>query len=116
MPVRIAGPAGFTFGNFLDDTGSVVTSVDASLIESVGYSARDSRKFSRLFGTGDSPSLGYVLTVNALDALDARHAPFEVHVHDMPREDGIDGLLGMDWLLAHTLVVDGPAGMLELLR
>lgn len=117
IPVRLYGPRrDFVEANFLVDTGAVASSVDGEIVAIIGLGARDGRRMSRLVGTGEEPSLGYVLEIDTLEALGVRHSPFEIHVHDMPRDDGIDGLLGMDWLLEHVLRLDGPRGLLELLR
>ena len=116
VDVYLFGPNGFARGNFLVDTGSRVTSVDPDLIDELGYSVRDGLRKSRLVGPGGAGSLGWVLRVEAVEAFGTRHEGFEVHVHDQPREDGIDGLLGMDWLLEHVLMFDGPGGTVELMR
>ena len=112
----LVGPRGVARGYFLVDTGSQVTSVDPSLIDKAGYSVREGRRLSRLVGPGDEGSLGWVLRVDAIEAFGTRHESFDVHVHDRPVEDGIDGLLGMDWLLEHVLMFDGPGGTVELMR
>lgn len=91
--VRLFGPYGF--------------------INEVGYSVLQARRLSRLVGPGDSGSLGYVLHIDTLEVLGTRHARFEVHVHDQPRDDGIDGLLGMDWLREHVVTIDGPRGLVR---
>ena len=117
VDVRLHGRLGVGQGRFLIDTGSPVTIVDPSLVDSLGYGARQSQlKYSRLHGAGDDTSLGYVLTVQAFEAFGIECSSIDVHVHDMPTEESIDGLLGMDWLLEHVFTFDGPAGVMELVR
>ena len=110
------GRRGRVEGFFLVDTGSQVTSMDPELIAGCGYHVRDGQRLSRLLGPSDSGSLGWVLRTDAFEAFGIRCDDFEVHVHDQPREDGIDGLLGMDWLLWHVMLIDGPGGSIEVAR
>jgi Aspartyl protease len=114
--VYLHGPHGRFEGSFLVDTGSQVTSVDPDLVAGCGYRVRDGKRLSRLVGPGDSSSLGWVLRTKAFEAFDILYDDFEVHVHDQPREDGIDGLLGMDWLLRHVMLINGPGGSIEVTR
>ena len=110
------GPLGPVGASLLVDTGTPVTVIDSDIVHMLGYSPREGRGRSRLLGPDDAGSEGWVVLVDALDALGARHESCRVHVHDMPREDGIDGLLGMDWLLRHVMMLDGPGAVLERLR
>lgn len=116
MRAHLHGPAGPIEARLLIDTGTPVTVVDGEIIHDLGYSPRDGRGRSRLLGTDDAGSEGWIVEVDALDVLGARHEPYRVHVHDMPRADGIDGLLGMDWLVQHVTMLDGPASRLERVR
>ena len=112
--LALSGPRGTCEGKFLVDTGCPVTSCDPDMIDLAGYSVRDARRLSRLIGPGDGRIVGYQIPIIGFVALGKESGPFEIHVHDMPREDGIDGLLGMDFLLRHVFIVDGPAGTVEL--
>lgn len=112
----LQGPTRSIEAKLLIDTGTPVTVVDGDIIHRLGYSPRDGLGRSRLLGTDDAGSEGWIIVVDALDVLGARHEPYRVHVHDMPRADGIDGLLGMDWLVQHVSMLDGPAGRLERVR
>lgn len=111
------GPHGFVEAYLLVDTGTPVTVVDGEVIHDLGYTARDGIGRSRLVGPDDdAASQGWVIAIAALEAFGARHEPYQVHVHDMPRDDGIDGLLGMDWLIRHVTMLDGPGGVLAMVR
>lgn len=113
---RLHGPRGFADVNLLVDTGTSVTIIDGEVVHDLGYSPRDGRGPSRLLGPDEAGSLGWILTIGAIEVFGVRHEPFRVHVHDMPREDGIDGLLGMDWLIGHVMMLDGPGGAMGLVR
>ncbi len=113
---RLYGPRGFADAFLLVDTGTPVTVVDGEILHDLGFSPRDGHGTSRLLGPDDADSLGWVVTIDAIEVFGVRHNPFRIHVHDMPREDGIDGLLGMDWLIRHVLMLDGPGGLMERVR
>jgi clan AA aspartic protease (TIGR02281 family) len=92
----LTGPLGTTAGNFVLDTGAVMTTMTPELADLIGYSARDAIKRTRVH-TAISSEEGYLLRVAELDVLGLAMTSFPVHVFDLGHED-IDGLVGMNFL------------------
>lgn len=83
-------------GRFVVDTGAVVTTVDPSLIDRLGYSERDGEQRTRV-RTAIGEEQGYVLRVARFAALGFSIPSFRVHVFDIGFDD-IDGLVGLNFL------------------
>ena len=96
VEVLVTGPRGTKSGRFVLDTGSAVTTVVPEIVDSVGYSARDGFKRTRVH-TAIGEEAGYALRVAELVVLGVTMASFPVNVFDLGHEN-IDGLLGMNFL------------------
>ena len=87
--------------------------VDPEIVDDLGYSPRMGRQVSRLVGVGGVQH-GYELAVMRLETMGLVLAPCLLMCHDLPRELGVDGLIGMDLLEGHILTLDGKAGLVTL--
>lgn len=96
VEVLVTGPRGTKIGRFVLDTGSAVTTVVPEIVDSVGYSARDGFKRTRVH-TAIGEEAGYALRVAELVVLGVTMTSFPVNVFDLGHEN-IDGLLGMNFL------------------
>jgi len=92
----VIGPRGMTTGKFVVDTGTSLTTMIPELADSIGYSARDAFRRTRVH-TAIGEEEGYGLRVAELTVLGFTMSSFPVSVFDLGH-DGIDGLLGMNFL------------------
>ena len=79
------------------DTGGVVTIVDTSIIDLLGYSSRDAFKISNLDGAAGR-SKGYLIRVPAFRCLGFELNDFVIGCHDMNSKLGVAGILGMNFM------------------
>jgi hypothetical protein len=122
LPVRVAGSAAIA----LVDTGASATFMSQEFAQASGIAANpdDSREAVLAEGTtvaiqGRTPDLRVQLT----DHRSQRKHQSKVSFHLIPKLDGMDLILGMDWLKAHdarvhaktmTVSIPGPQGPLVL--
>lgn len=92
----VASPRGTKIGRFVLDTGCAVTTIVPEIVESVGYSARDGFKRTRVH-TAIGEETGYALRVANFAVFGVTMTRFPVNVFDLGHAD-IDGLLGMNFL------------------
>ncbi len=78
------------------DTGAEATTLTPEVIEEIGYSPRDGHKPSKVHSAIGEEE-GYWLHVAEFSALGVATPNFALHVFDLDHE-GIDGLLGMNFL------------------
>jgi hypothetical protein len=109
--VRLFGPLGHRNLRFVLDSGTPMTTVDTTVIDELGYGARMGNKRSRSVGMGGAER-GYTLSVSRLEAMGLGAAPFEVACADFPSGLGVDGVIGMDLLDGHLLLLDCLHGVL----
>lgn len=92
----VTGPGGTSDGRFVLDTGASLTTMTHELAESVGYVARDGFRRAKVH-TAIGEEEGYILRVAELEILGFTMMAFPINVIDLGH-DGIDGLLGMNFL------------------
>lgn len=95
--------------NLVVDTGAGLTIVDTSIIDYLGYSARDAFDTSTLDGAGGL-SRGYVIKLRKFRCLGFELDDFTVACHDMNTRLGVTGLLGMNFLRHFRMDVDYSSG------
>lgn len=92
----VVGPRGTASGRFVLDTGTTLTTMFSELADTIGYSARDGFRRTRVrTAVGDEE--GYGVRVAAFTVLGFERFNFPVHVFDLGHDD-IHGLLGMNFL------------------
>jgi len=101
VKATVTGPRRSVTGRFVLDTGSAITTVVPELADSTGYSARDGFIRTRVH-TAIGSEEGYGLCVAELKALGFAMPSFAVNVFDLGH-DGIDGLLGMNFLSSYNV-------------
>jgi predicted aspartyl protease len=92
----VTGPLGTAGGRFVFDTGAAFTTMTPDFADSIGYSARDGVRRTRV-RTAVGSEEGYLLHVAELDVLGFAMPSFPVHVFDLGHDD-IDGLVGLNFL------------------
>lgn len=96
IEARLRGPRSESVRNLVLDTGATATTLIPSVIDDLGYSARDGNKLSRVT-SAIGEEHGYSLNVAEFSALGVTTPNFMVNVFDLDHE-GFDGLLGMNFL------------------
>jgi predicted aspartyl protease len=92
----VTGPRGVVPGRFVLDTGAALTTMIPELADSIGYTARDGFKRTRV-RTAIGDEEGYGLRVAEFTVLGFTMPSFPINVFDLGHGD-IDGLLGMNFL------------------
>jgi predicted aspartyl protease len=96
VAAKIDGPRGSTIRQLVFDTGAEATTLTPEVIEEIGYSPRDGHKPSKVHSAIGEEE-GYWLHVAEFSALGVATPNFALQVFDLDHE-GIDGLLGMNFL------------------
>ena len=96
VTARVTGPRGSALGRLVLDTGAAMTTLTPELAVTIGYTARDGIRRTRV-RTAVSSEEGYLLSVAEFTALDIVVPSLLVHVFDLGHDD-IDGLIGLNFL------------------
>lgn len=96
IPVKLYGKSRQFAGEFVLDTGASLMVVDHSVINALGYSAREGVGLS-VVSSVVGKERGYRLVIDGFEALGKRVTSLEVTVHDL-KEQGVEGLVGMSFL------------------
>ncbi len=95
------------------DTGAAITIVTPTIVDFLGYSAReDAYKISRLDGAAGR-STGYVLILPTFQCLGFTLPNFAIACHDMDSRLGVSGLLGMNFLQHFRIDLDYGTGTIH---
>ena len=108
----IAGARGVREAALLIDTGSNYTVVPNELLEAIGCSPAASRDHVRIMTANGVVILPRV-RVDGLTVFERTLDGAELIAHDLPFSGPIDGLLGMDVLVALGARIDIAAGQIE---
>jgi predicted aspartyl protease len=96
VTTRVLGPRGSAFGRVVLDTGAAMTTLTPEFAVSIGYTARDGIRRTRVH-TAVSSEEGFLLQVAEFTALRVVAQNVLVHVFDLGHDD-IDGLVGLNFL------------------
>ncbi len=96
------------------DTGSGITQLDTTIVENIGYSAKDALKRMKIRGAAGEPVEGYVLEVQRLKLFGVVFKNLPILVYDFDNFPEIDGLLGFDVIKQLHLEMVGPQGLLKI--
>ncbi len=113
VPVRLWGPARSAEFHLALDTGAVSSLLSTEAVAYLGYdptTATESVKIVTGSGEVEAPRL----KVSRVMALGQERLVFPFVCHTLPPAARLDGLLGLDFLRGHWLVVDFRAGLLSL--
>ena len=94
------------------DTGATMSAIRPSVLAAIGVRALPSAPATAIVtvsGIEHPP----IVTVPSLAALGVRNLNAPVLAIELPPRAGFDGLLGLDFLRGHRLVLDFKAGILE---
>lgn len=113
IPVRIWGTAGDIVIRLALDTRATRTVINWDTLVVLGYdpaATRDRRQIT----TGSGVEFAASVQVRKLEALENQRVHFPVLCYTLPPRASVDGLLGLDFMRGHRLVVDFKAGRLNL--
>lgn len=109
----IAGPQSVHAVILLLDTGSNYTVVAVEPLEKIGCGLTASQDHVRIM-TGNGPLIAPRVRTQAITVFQHQMAGVEVIAHDLPFSGPIDGLLGMDVLVALRARIDTGAATIEI--
>ena len=98
----VVGPAGRATIQLLLDTGSVLTTLVPSIAQTIGYSAATSI-MPTVTRTAAANEHGYLVQLVELSTLGITVAAVHVNVADLGY--GVDGVLGMNFLLDYNIEI-----------
>ena len=98
------------------DSGCGKTQIDTSVIESLGYSARESIGLTVVKGPSGDTQEGYLVRVLDFKLFGISFPEMEVGAHDFDQfaKYEIDGLLGFEVIKQLRFEIDGPEGLLKI--
>jgi hypothetical protein len=95
------------------DTGATRSLVRTDALTAVGYDPSAASEMVRMT-TGSSVESVPQIRVAKVEALEQERSNFLIACHTLPPTAGVDGVLGLDFLRRHRLVVDFCAGVVTL--
>lgn len=113
VPTYIHGPNGDTVARLALDTGATWTVVRTAVLVSIGCDPAASLERVELT-TGSGVEYPSRLSVQKLEALGQERTQFNVIVHTFPPSAKVDGVLGLDFLRDHRLIIDFRKGEITL--
>lgn len=112
VSARIEGPTGATCIDMALDTGATHTIINSSFLISVGYDPADFPARHRLTTASGFAFVPRIMA-GSVSALGIQRQAFPVIAHTLPRESVAKGLLGLDFLRDHRLVLDFRQGVID---
>ena len=110
---ELFGPSGSIVVRLALDTGATSTTINAGLLNSIGYDPALVPDRVQLT-TGGAVEYAPRLSVNRIEALSQERANFLVVAHTLPPSASVDGLLGLDFFRGHELNLDFRTGVVVL--
>lgn len=110
---EVFGPSGSIVLRLALDTGATGTMINVAPLTTVGYDpslAPDRVQVT----TGSGVEYAPRISVNQINALGKSQNQFPILAHTLPPSAGIDGLLGLDFLRGHKLIIDFIEGNISI--
>ena len=114
IEVRLFGPTGSIKARLALDTGASATVIARETLITIGY-APDALPKTVNFTTGSRVESAFRVTVDKLEALGKERLNFPVIAHTLPPTTSVDGLLGLDFLRNHVLILNFQNGEIALI-
>ena len=113
VTARLSGPRSEGGFQFALDTGATYTIISSHVAALLGYDPAAAGERARLT---TASGIEYVprIVVNKVQALGLERMGFAVLCHTLPPSARVDGLLGLDFLRGHRLVLDFRNGVVSL--
>lgn len=113
IEVRLFGPSGSIKARLALDTGASSTVIAKETLITIGYDP-DALPKTVNFTTGSGVESAARVSVDKLEALGQERQRFPVIAHTLPPSATIDGVLGLDFLRNHILILDFQKGEITL--
>jgi predicted aspartyl protease len=113
VEAEISGPTGTVGATLVLDTGATSTTLNRSVLRSIGYDPDSTTDFARM-ATGTAVAMVPRLTVNRLSVLGEHVIGLRILAHDLPTEAAVDGLLGLDFFRDRSRCIDFRLGRISL--
>ena len=97
VTARVWGPQRHKQVSLAVDTAATETLITPDVLDDLGYSARQGEKIT-VVHSAIGAERGYTMRVARFTALGFTSNDFRIHVHDLPEETGVEGLLGLSFL------------------
>ena len=110
---ELFGPSGSIVVRLALDTGATSTTVNAGLLNAIGYDPALVPDRIQLT-TGSGVEYAPRLSVSKIDALGQERGNFLIVAHTLPPTASVDGLLGLDFFRGQELNVDFREGIIML--
>ena len=109
----VTGPLGQRRIDLALDTGSTETLLSPEILDHLGYNPKDAEAVTTVTSVvGVEP--GYLRRVERFSALGHDFSNFQIHAHDLPENCGLDGLLGLNFLLQFNYEIRSKEGLIRL--
>lgn len=113
VQAKVTGPAAIAVLRLALDTGATKTLINTAPLVALGYDPALAPVRTQIT-TGSGVEFVPQISLDELDALGAVRQGFPILCHTLPPSATVDGLLGLDFLRAHTLTVDFKHGSIAL--
>lgn len=113
VEIELSGPTKSLVTHLALDTGATSTLINVGLLVAVGY---DPSLVPNRIQVTTASGVEYVprIVIDKLAALGQERLNFPVLGYTLPSSASVDGLLGLDFLRGHKLLIDFQAGRLRL--
>lgn len=108
----VKGPEGTKVVRLLVDTGSTYTILPVEVLEAVGCSPTESHEHVKII-TGSGTIIAPKVDVIWFQSFGQKISKFEAVAHTLPFSGPIDGLLGMDFLVAVRAYINLESSIIE---
>ena len=113
VSAHVRGPKARVDARLVLDTGAAATTLSPEHLLFAGYDPAIAPERVQLI-TASGIVYAARLPVDSIEALGHRRSDIPVVCHELPAATGADGVLGLDFLRGHRLVVDFREGLVSL--
>jgi predicted aspartyl protease len=113
VSAELFGSSGSIILRLALDTGATATTVNAALLNTIGYDPSLVPDRIQLT-TGSAVEYAPRLSIDRIDALGQVRTNFPVVAHTLPPTASVDGLLGLDFFRDQELILDFRKGVVVL--
>lgn len=113
VSANLRGPEGELVLRLALDTGATTSVLSWEAAALLGYDPSANKARVRIT-TGSGVEFAPRISIIKIEALGMERLNFPILCHTLPPSAGVDGLLGLDFLRGHRVVVDFRSGLITL--